>query len=142
MTAETWTRTLAQFEENLDCLVKMEPALPDSSAKLCRESAHRTLGHLTACQSAWLPLMQQLSEGKPTGSIPINPDPLFRKLGYETEAWEPIFDRFIADRSLWRDLIEQVDVTATIQTTKRLYSAQTLTKRMVDHEKTHLDALT
>lgn len=70
------------FEDNLRRILVMPPFPPVERVTLWRESPHRTLGHLTACQAAWLPLMRCIREGSPTGSIEIRPDPLFTKLGF------------------------------------------------------------
>jgi len=136
-----WTTTQRRFEETERRLRAFPPAEPMPSAKLCRESAHRTLGHLTACQAAWLPLMRQIKDGASQGAIPINPDPLFRKLGFSQLDWQVLLDRFVSERSEWRALLSQVDLEWQIMTPRRVHSAQTLTKRMVDHEKRHLDQI-
>lgn len=104
-----------------------------------RESSHRSLGHLTACQAAWLPLMMQIRAGETNGSISINPDPLFTKLGLAVWKWEELVERFVSDRVEWRSVVNETDVTRTLQTSRRIWTAQLLTKRLVDHEKRHLD---
>jgi hypothetical protein len=142
MTEATWKRMLVLFEENERRFADMAPAPAMPKAKLCRESSHRTLGHLTACQAAWLPLMQQLRAGEPRGSVPINPDPLFTKLGFSTAAWETLLGRFLSERGEWRSILQQVDLDLEIRTVRRVHTARTLTKRLVEHEKRHLDNLT
>ena len=140
MTNSSWQRLLLLFDENERVITGMKPSEPAPSAKFCGDSAHRTLGHLTACQSAWLPLMSALRSGESKGSIPINPDPLFRKLGYETLSWNSLVERFVADRAEWRELLQEIDLSLEIQTPRRVWSPQTLIKRMVEHEKNHLNA--
>ncbi|HEY3779435.1 MAG TPA: hypothetical protein VGL56_00020 [Fimbriimonadaceae bacterium] len=99
MNETSWKKTLELFDENERRLSQMAPADPMPSAKFCRESAHRTLGHLTACQTAWIPYIRQLKEGKTRGSIPINPDPLFRKFGFGTVTWQELLNRFQKKRA-------------------------------------------
>jgi uncharacterized damage-inducible protein DinB len=142
MTQSTWKRVLFLFEKNQEAILDMEPGEPALTAKYCRESAHRTLGHLTACQAAWLSLMRQLRDGAASGSVPIHPDPLFRKLGFGTTPWDELVERFVSDRAEWRSILERVDLNRPITTPRRTYSAQSLTKRMVEHEMRHLDDLT
>ena len=84
--------------------------------------------------------MRALRDGKTKGSISINPNPLFTQLGFEKASWETLVERFVADRAEWRRILEQVDLTQELQTPRRIWSAQTLTKRMVEHEKNHLAA--
>lgn len=141
MTGSTWDNALQLLEQNLEQLQGMEPAPAAPKAKFCRESAHRTLGHLTACQAAWLPIMRHLRNGDPRARIPINPDPLFRKRGFSTTPWGDLLSRFEVDRTEWRQILSEVVPTSETRTVKRLWSAQTLTKRLVDHEKRHLDDL-
>ena len=139
MSDAAWKKTLLGLEENQSCLIGMEPSEPMPSAKLCRESPHRTLGHLTACQAAWISVMRGLRDGQSRAVVPINPDPLYRKLGFSSLAWRVHLDRFNSDRDEWGLILKQVDVSQEIQTRKRTYSAQTLTKRMVEHERRHLE---
>ena len=139
MTNASWQKILLLFEESEKVVKGMHPLEPTPEAKVCNESAHFTLGHLTSCQSAWLPLIRALQNGETNGSIPINPNPLFTKLGYERAPWETLVERFVADRAEWRRILEQVDLNHELLTSKRIWSAQTLTKRMVEHERNHLN---
>lgn len=139
MTNASWQKILLLFEKSEEIITGMKPSEPTPKAKLCRESAHYTIGHLTSCQSAWLPLIRALQKGETKGSLPINPNPLFTKLGFEKAPWEDLVERFVADRAEWRQLLEQVDLSLELKTSRRVWSAQTLTKRMVEHEKRHLE---
>jgi hypothetical protein len=141
MNESSWKKTLPLFDENERRLVAMVPAQPMPTAKWCRESAHRTLGHLTACQAAWIPYLRQLREGNTHGSIPINPDPLFRKLGYSTKPWQELLEQFQKGRAEWRTILNEIDPAKEIQTPKRILSAKSLTRRMVEHEKRHIDQI-
>ena len=140
MTTSSWQKILHLFDENERIIKQMSSLEPSPEAKVCVESAHFMLGHLTSAQAAWLPLMRALRNGKTKGSIPINPNPLFTKLGFQEAAWETLVERFVADRAEWRQILEQVDLNLEIQTPRRVWTAQTLTTRMVEHEKNHLNA--
>jgi hypothetical protein len=85
--------------------------------------------------------MRQLQDGAVRGSIPIRPDPLYTKLGFAVAPWESLLARFVADREDWRGVLSKVDVTRELKTSTAMHSAQTLTKRLVTHEKRHLDDL-
>ena len=142
MTEATWQKELLLFEENQERILKMDPAEPMPSAQWCRDSSHFTLGPLTSCQTAWLPLMVQLLDGKSTGFISINPNPLFTKLRFATTPWEELVERFVSERAVWRQILGEIDVTREIRTPKRIWTAPLLTRRLVEHEKRHLDDLT
>lgn len=86
--------------------------------------------------------MRQIRDRAEKATIPINPDPLFRNLRFAVTPWQELLERFLGERDEWRRLLGEVDVARETRTTKRVYSAQTLTKRLVDHEKRHLDDLT
>jgi hypothetical protein len=141
MTEATWKKTLLLLEENERRLASMRPSDPIPTAKFWRESAHGTLGHLTACQSAWLPYMRQIQHGATKGSIPIRPDPLYRKAGFATKPWKTLLSQFKTDRAEWRAILLSIDPTRELETPNRTLSAQSLTKRMVDHEHSHLNQL-
>ncbi len=141
MTNSTWQKQLSLFEENRDRILKMDAFEPMPNAKWCRESPHHTLGHIVSCQAAWMPLMVQLHAGETTGSISINPDPLFTKLQLATTPWEELVNRLVSERMEWRKILEDIDVEQEIKTTKRIWTAQLLTRRLVKHEKRHLDDL-
>lgn len=141
MTEATWRNTVQLLGHNLDRFQRMASEPPAPRAKFCRESPHRTLGHLTACQAAWLPVMRHLRNGDARAVIPINPDPLFRKMHFNVAPWQELLGRFESDRAEWRQILAEIDPTRQTQSMKRTWSAQTLTKRMVDHEHRHLDDL-
>lgn len=141
MSEAEWQRIVSLFEENERRIKQLKPAVANSAAKFWRESAHGTLGHLTACQAAWLPILKMMEEGLAKGSVAIRPDPLYTKLGFNTEDWAVILKRFKKERSEWRRVLEQIDLMHELKTPTRVLTAQTLTKRLVDHEKRHLDDL-
>jgi len=141
MTDVAWKKTLLILDENEARVRAMPPAEPAPMALWCRESPHRTLGHLTACQAAWLPLMLQIQAGATHGTIVTNPDPLYTKLGFKARPWSLLIGQFVSERAQWREILSRIDPTLEIQTSRRVHSAQTLTRRMVEHEKRHLDAL-
>ena len=138
MTNDSWQRIVRLLEENEKIIAEMTPFEPTPNAKVCSESAHFALGHLTSCQVAWLPLMRALRDGAKKRSIPMNPNPLFTKLGFASLAWEVLVERFVTDRLEWRNILEHVDISQELQTSRRVWTAQTLTKRMVEHENGHL----
>jgi uncharacterized damage-inducible protein DinB len=139
MTEANWKSTLLQFEENERRLAKMKPAEPMPSAEWCRESVHRTLGHLTACQSAWLPLMQHLRDGKEQASVSIHPNALFAKLGFSIAPWNALLKQFKSERKQWQSILSEIDIHREIHTPRRSWTAQTLTWRLVEHERRHID---
>lgn len=141
MSEAEWQRVLSLFEDHERRIKKMEMALPVRAAKFWRESAHGTLGHLTACQAAWLPLLKMMEEGLIKGSVAIRPDSLYTKLDFKNEDWAIISKRFKKERAEWRRILKHVDVTHELKTPTRILTAQSLTKRLVDHEKRHLDDL-
>ncbi len=138
MTNASRQRILLLFKENERIIKEMPSLEPSPKARLCSESAHFMLGHLTSAQAAWLPLMRAIRNGKTKGSVPINPNPLFTKLGLQTMPWEELAARFDSDRTEWRQMLEQVDLNHEILISKRIWTAQTLTQRMVLHERNHL----
>ncbi len=138
MTNASWQKILHLFEES-ERIIKQMPLLePTPQAKVCIESAHFMLGHLTSAQAVWLPLIRAIRDGKAKCSVPINPNPLFTKLGFQKAAWETLVERFVADRAEWRQILEQVDLNHELLVSKRTWTAQTLTQRMVQHENNHL----
>ena len=141
MTDETWKKTLALLDENERRIKKLPAADPIPSAELCKDSPHLTLGHLTSCQAAWLVLMRAIRDGKSKASLPLRPNPLYTKLGFGTAEWKHLRKRFIAERAEWRSLLQEVKVAKELLTERRTWTAQLLTKRLVDHEKHHLDTL-
>lgn len=141
MTDLAWQNVLALLETNEQRILKMTAAGPVCRVSFWRESPHRTLGHLTACQAAWLPLMRALSDGAWTSAVPIRPDPLFTKLGFGSWSWESLCERFSVDRREWIEILGRIDVAREAHTPTRIYSAQTLTRRMVMHEHSHLEQL-
>jgi hypothetical protein len=141
VTDATWERIIQLFESNERRLAEMPSSEPVSRVTYWRESPHRTLGHLTACQAAWLPIMRQLLEGAEKGSVPIRPDPLFTKLGLAAWAWEQLLERYRQDRAEWGSILHEVDPAREIQGASRVLTTRTLTKRLVDHERSHLDQL-
>jgi hypothetical protein len=140
MTKETWTRALVQLDISLATLKRVVPAEPMPRAHLCIESLHRTLGHLTSCQAAWIPILRAIAEGKSETAIPIHPNPLFSKLGFATTPWHDLLARFESERVEWKALLANVDISQPIKTPKRVYTAQNLTRRVTEHEKNHLAA--
>jgi hypothetical protein len=86
--------------------------------------------------------MRGLRDGASRGSVPVNPDPLYRKLGFGMAAWGDLLDQFVRDRGEWRGILEQIEPEREIPTARRVYSAQSLTRRMVEHEKRHIEQLT
>ena len=141
MTQAAWEELLSLFDENERRILKLQRGEPVAKATFWRDSAHGTLGHLTACQSAWLPLLKMLDQGLVKGSVAIRPDPLYTKFCFGREDWDVILKQFKKERAEWRRILKRIDVTAEITTPVRTHTAQTLTKRLVSHEKRHLDDL-
>ena len=141
MTADKWASLLVLFAANEKRLCNLEPTEPIFSARFWRESAHGTLGHLTACQSAWLPLLRMIRDGQKKGKVEIRPDPLYTKLGFKSKDWSEILKQFKKERAEWRKLLREINLDQELTTPYRVLSARTLTKRLVDHEKRHLDDL-
>lgn len=84
--------------------------------------------------------MRQIREGAATGSMPITPNLLFSKQRFATRPWTILLEQFNRERSEWRALLDCCDLSREFRI-QRTYTAQTLTKRMVEHEKRHLDQL-
>ena len=141
MTDDRWRIVLDLFDENERRIIALKPMPPVARAKFWRESAHGTLGHLTACQAAWLPLLRMIRDGEKKGAVAIRPDPLYTRLGFHDANWDEILKRFKKERKEWRLVLNEVDQNKELQTPTRILTAQTLTKRMVDHERRHLDDL-
>ncbi len=138
MTEVKWKNLLGKLRANQVVLTSMQAHDPMPVAKFCRESPHRTLGHLTACQIAWLPLLKQIQSGDPKGSIPIHPYTLFENQGFGTASWHELISRYAKGREDWIALVIIVDPRQEIKTAKRTWTLQTLTKRLVEHEINHL----
>ena len=141
MTESAWRTIREGLAENESRLVARLPATPIPGASLCRECAHLTLGHLISCQSALLPLMRSLAAGEARGEIAIRPNPLYRIEGLAKLDWPALLSRFRTEREEWKRLADTVDPSRTLQTSHRIWSTRTLTKRLVDHERSHLAAL-
>jgi hypothetical protein len=141
MTEVKWKNLLGKLRANQVALTSMQPHDPMPDARFCRESPHRTLGHLTACQIAWLPLLKQIQSGDSNGSIPIHPYTLFDNQNFRTASWEELLSLFSMGRQDWISILNNVDLQQEIQTTKRTWTPQTLTKRLAEHEMTHLQQI-
>ena len=137
-----WKNLLGKLKENQVVLTSMQPHDPMPNAKYCRESPHRTLGHLTACQIAWLPLLKQIQSCDPKGSIPIHPYTLFENRRFSTASWDELISLYEKGREEWIAILNDIDLRQEIQTAKRIWTPQTLTKRLVEHETNHLRDLT
>jgi hypothetical protein len=142
MTAVKWQNLLVKLRENQVVLKSMQPHDPMPEAKFCRESPHRTLGHLTACQIAWFPLLKQIQEGDSRGSIPIHPYTLFENQRFSTASWHELISLYEKGREEWKAILNDIDLRQEIRTAKRIWTPQTLTKRLVEHETNHLRDLT
>jgi hypothetical protein len=136
-----WGEVLAAFDDNEARILAQEPAEPMPEAEFCRQSPHRTLGHLTACQVAWLPLMRKIRDEAPMGNVAVHPLRLFEQLGYATMPWPDLMERFIEDRREWRRLLAEVDLERPLKLPARVHTAKTLTEKLVRHELGHLDDL-
>ena len=139
MTEVKWKNLFCKLKENQVVLTSMQPHDPMPNAKYCRESPHRTLGHLTACQIAWLPLLKQIQRGDPKGSL-SNHDPLtlFENQRFSTASWDELISLYEKGREEWIAILNDIDLRQEIQTAKRTWTPQTLTKRLVEHERNHL----
>ena len=141
LTPAQWQQILELFDENERVIRAMPTAEPMPSAKFCRESPHRTLGHLASCQVAWLPLLQALAKGDSARQAPAHPNDLYRKLRYKDALWADLMKRFIEERAEWRKALNSVDLLLEVETGTVTYNAQTLTRRLVLHEANHLRQL-
>ena len=142
MTEVKWKNLFCKLKENQVVLTSMQPHDPMPNAKYCRESPHRTIGHLTACQIAWLPLLKQIEKGDSKGSIPIHPYTLFDDQNFSIASWDELISLYEKGREEWIAILNDIDLRQEIQTSKRTLTPQTLTKRLVEHETNHLRDLT
>ncbi|MEI7985511.1 MAG: hypothetical protein WCI55_07765 [Armatimonadota bacterium] len=142
MTEVKWKNLLGKLRANHVVLTSMQPHDPMPEARFCRESPHRTLGHLTACQIAWFPLLKQIQKGDSKGSIPIHPYTLFENQGFGTAPWDELISLYEKGREDWIAILGHIYIRQEIQTAKRIWTPQTLTKRLVEHETNHLRDLT
>jgi len=136
-----WPAVLELFEANERRLVLLGPAEPMPEAEFCRESAHRTLGHLTACQVAWLPLLHRIRDGAASGRVALHPLRLYDHLGFATTPWTELLERFATDRREWRELLNVIDLDHPLKTPTKVLTARTLTEKLVQHEAMHLQEL-
>ena len=141
MTDSDWKEILGLFEANEEQVSKMERCEPDPTVEYCRESQHRTLAHFAACHIAWLPLLNRIENGEAKGRLRWSPHQLFRNENYCLKAWDELMSEFNDGRSRWRSLLQQIDLDHEIEIAKRMWTAKSLTKRLVVHEKGHLDDL-
>lgn len=141
LTPAQWQQILELFDENERLIGALRHAEPMPSAQFCRESPHRTLGHLTSCQAAWLPLLQALARGDTSRQAPAHPNEMYRRLRYKDASWDDLMGRFLKERADWREALGTVDLLLKVETPTVGYSAQTLTRRLVLHEATHLKQL-
>lgn len=136
-----WDEILLRFEEHERLVREMPPAEPMPEAEYCRESPHRTLGHLTACEMCWLQILRAIRDRQPKGRGRMHPNMLFRKEQFGTKPWEELLHPFVANREEWRSLLQEVDLDQPIETSTRIHTARTLTQKLVDHESRHFGEL-
>lgn len=132
-----WAEIMSAFERNLEAILGLPNAEPMPEARFCRESLHLMLGHLTACQSAWLPIMSGLARGDDVIEVD-HPVRLYRKTGLASASWDALMARFTSDRTEWRDLLNRTDPDCSIKTQTKAYTKRQLTRRLVLHEAAHL----
>lgn len=126
-----------QLQRNSSIIEQLPPAPPKPSAKFCKESTHRMLRHLTACQSAWLPIMKGISLAEPK-IIAEHPVKLFNRKSMESAEWSTLIDLFSNQRQEWEKILETADPLATIKTQTKSYTVLSLTRRLVLHKSMHL----
>ncbi len=137
MLVRDWPAIHALLEANLTVIWGLPPAEPMPKAEFCRESVHRMLGHLTACQMAWLPILRALDAGEPHVEAE-HPVKLYKRLKLAEKQWPELLCRFEEDRSEWQRLVDQVDPERTVKTQSKSYDTRMLTRRLVLHESAHL----
>lgn len=136
-----WQEVLQRFEDNERSLASLPASEPMPEAQFCRESAHRTLGHLAACQTAWLPVLRAIRQGAVRVPAVEHPHRLFERTGAANAPWCVLLETFLAERSEWRALLESVDLDHAVKTGDRFHTAKTLTEKLVRHEAKHLEDL-
>ena len=141
MTDQLWQHCMTLLRENQERFEKMRPADPMPKAQWCRESPHRTLGHLTSCQTAWLPILRAIRDEQVQVVIAIHPNPLFRKMKFGSSSWAELLKRFQDERAEWHAILQSADLNREVRTQTKSYTAKSLSRRLVEHEKRHLDDL-
>lgn len=116
---------------------------PNPGAKRCSESRHRTLGHLRAAQETWLQVVRILTEREGAKVSLPHPWRLFDDHHYATLPWQEHRERYLSDRNAWIELLTNPDVNwdATGTLKRKPVSIRSLTKRLLDHERVHVDGL-
>src|SRR5689334_12943365 len=99
-----WRKIQTSFATTLERFDAMRPFPIVEKDALWNESPHLTLGHLTACQIAWLPVLQQIDAGAEKARVKTHPNKLYVDLGFGQASWTDLLDRFRGDRKNWSDL--------------------------------------
>lgn len=137
MSEKQWAEIWSDFKSNLQTITSMPPAEPIPTASFCRESRHLMLGHLTACQAAWLPILRGLNKGSEHVNVE-HPNALYAAKGLGNIPWQELLAAFTQDRTEWQMLVESVDPLRPIKTQTKSYTSRQLTRRLVLHESQHL----
>lgn len=138
ITGTNWAEILALLSAHEEFLCELPPYSPTPETLVCRDSWHRTLGHLSACQTTWLQLMQFLLNGTEKGDPECHPWQLYQRNQYAQQPWSELLAEFQMGRASWRLALDTVKPSATVQTKTKRYDARELTRRLVLHEEHHL----
>jgi hypothetical protein len=124
--------------EHIDLIRGLPPQVPDHSAEFCRQSLHRTLAHLVACQRAWLPLVQAIIDGKTRARVKPHPLRLMETSGLLNADWTELTAEYASNAHKWALLSRGADPEHQMTVGHRSWTVTELTGRLIDHERHHL----
>ena len=137
-TESEWQECLRQMDEQEQYIRDWLPAQPALDAQRCVESRHRTLAHLRACQETWLEACLAFAEEPHPRMKLLHPWRLFEQKSYERIPWGEHLAAFLADRMRWKELLKSADRQRTGRINGQEHSIESLTRRLVAHERHHL----
>lgn len=138
MTEREWAECLRQMEENEREIDSWRPEMPNFAAKRCSESRHRTLGHLRACQETWLGACLAFNQEPEPKLTLLHPWTVFGSKSYGAVPWTDHMATFLSDRGLWKELLHSCDRDSSGWINGQEHSIESLTRRLVLHERRHL----
>jgi len=141
MTDIEWQECLRLMDENEQTVSDWPPTAPDPVAARCRDTRHRTLGHLRACQETWLEACEAFAASPEASLKLLHPWRLFDQKTYRMVSWEDHLSAYRADRVRWKALLSSSDRKVAGEINGQRHSIESLTRRLVLHERQHLVAL-
>ena len=138
MSESEWNDCMLQMDVNEKYIRALNPCAPDSSAKRCCQSLHRTLAHLRACQEIWLQACIAFDQNPNSRVKLLHPWRVFEQNGYETILWDEHLQAFLHRRAEWKELLRTTNRINGGKLNGNDQTIESLTSRLVAHEQHHL----